>query len=74
MQIIEAKINEDGVVQLLEPVKISGTHRALVTIFEEETEPSQQRPYGLCAGDFVIPDDFDAPLPVEILDAFESAL
>jgi antitoxin (DNA-binding transcriptional repressor) of toxin-antitoxin stability system len=32
------------------------------------TEP---RPYGLCAGQFVVPDDFDAPLPEEILREFE---
>ena len=29
------------------------------------------RPSGLCAGDFTVPDDFDAPLPDDILDAFE---
>ena len=23
---------------------------------------SQQRPFGLCKGEFVVPDDFDAPL------------
>jgi prevent-host-death family protein len=26
------------------------------------------RPYGLCAGEFRVPDDFDAPLPDEILE------
>lgn len=31
----------------------------------------QQRPFGLCAGEFILPDDFDAPLPEEILNAFE---
>ncbi|MBU7582820.1 MAG: type II toxin-antitoxin system Phd/YefM family antitoxin [Nostoc sp. TH1S01] len=31
----------------------------------------QQRPFGLCAGDFTVPDDFDAPLPEDILNAFE---
>ena len=31
----------------------------------------QPRPFGLCAGEFVTPDDFDAPLPDEVLDAFE---
>lgn len=30
------------------------------------------RPYGLCAGEFTVPDDFDAPLPVDILQFFES--
>ena len=29
------------------------------------------RPFGLCAGEFVVPEDFDAPLPEEILNAFE---
>lgn len=24
------------------------------------------RPFGLCKGDFTVPDDFDAPLPKEI--------
>jgi antitoxin (DNA-binding transcriptional repressor) of toxin-antitoxin stability system len=28
------------------------------------------RPYGLCAGEFVVPDDFDAPLPTEVLNSF----
>ena len=32
---------------------------------------AEPRPYGLCAGEFTTPDDFDAPLPDEILDAFE---
>ncbi|MBD2448038.1 type II toxin-antitoxin system Phd/YefM family antitoxin [Nostoc sp. FACHB-152] len=29
------------------------------------------RPFGLCAGEFTVPDDFDEPLPEEILNAFE---
>lgn len=29
------------------------------------------RPVGLCAGDFVVPDDFNEPLPESILDEFE---
>lgn len=31
------------------------------------------RPFGLCAGEFTVPDDFDAPLPEEILQEFERA-
>jgi len=31
----------------------------------------QLRPFGLCAGEFSVPDDFDAPLPEDILSAFE---
>ncbi len=29
------------------------------------------RPFGLCAGEFTVPDDFDSPLPEDLLDAFE---
>jgi antitoxin (DNA-binding transcriptional repressor) of toxin-antitoxin stability system len=31
----------------------------------------QLRPFGLCAGEFTVPDDFDEPLPEEFLSAFE---
>lgn len=34
-------------------------------------EASTVRPFGLCAGEFSVPDDFDAPLPAEILSEFE---
>jgi prevent-host-death family protein len=29
------------------------------------------RPFGLCHGSFVVPEDFDAPLPEEVLREFE---
>ena len=29
-----------------------------------------QRPFGLCAGEFRVPDDFDDPLPEDILREF----
>jgi prevent-host-death family protein len=31
----------------------------------------QLRPYGLCAGEFTVPVDFDAPLPEDIIRDFE---
>ena len=34
------------------------------------TESQQPRPYGLCAGEFVTPDDFDVSLPEEFVAAF----
>jgi antitoxin (DNA-binding transcriptional repressor) of toxin-antitoxin stability system len=36
------------------------------------TERMEARPFGLCAGEFLVPDDFDAPLPDEVLKEFES--
>jgi antitoxin (DNA-binding transcriptional repressor) of toxin-antitoxin stability system len=35
------------------------------------TETDTLRPVGLAASEFVVPDDFDDPLPVDLLDAFE---
>ncbi len=32
---------------------------------------SKVRPYGLCEGDFVVPEDFDSPLPDNIIREFE---
>jgi len=29
------------------------------------------RPFGLCAGEFTVPDDFDCSLPEQVLDSFE---
>jgi antitoxin (DNA-binding transcriptional repressor) of toxin-antitoxin stability system len=31
----------------------------------------QLRPFGLCAGEFTVPDNFDSPLPEDLLNAFE---
>ncbi len=35
--------------------------------------PRQPRPIGLCAGEFVVPDDFDQPLPEDVLRDFEGS-
>lgn len=35
------------------------------------TSGRQLRPFGLCAGEFTVPDDFDAPLPEDLLSTFE---
>lgn len=39
----------------------------------EEPARSSSRPFGLCAGEFTIPDDFDDPLPEHVLREFEGA-
>jgi antitoxin (DNA-binding transcriptional repressor) of toxin-antitoxin stability system len=35
--------------------------------------PQTLRPFGLCAGEFRVPDEFDAALPEDILGEFEGA-
>lgn len=44
--------------------------RAVVEI-RPVTETDQLRPVGLAEGEFVVPDDFDDPLPDDLIDAFE---
>ena len=37
----------------------------------KKIKQSQLRPYGLCEGEFITPENFDNPLPDEILKQFE---
>ena len=37
----------------------------------ETNHTRELRPFGLCAGEFRVPDDFDDPLPEEIIEQFE---
>ncbi len=39
IQTVEAVIDEGGAIRLLQPVEITGRHRALVTILDEEPAP-----------------------------------
>ena len=48
------------------PDKASG----LLTIFPQTPRP-QSRPVGLAKGQFTVPDDFNTPLPEDIVQAFE---
>jgi hypothetical protein len=38
---------------------------------KKPAEIGKLRPYALAAGEFIVPDDFDDPLPEEIVAAFE---
>jgi hypothetical protein len=48
------------------PLNLEVGARVKITI-----EIKQPRPFGLCAGEFTVPDDFDEPLSAEILNAFD---
>ena len=47
----------------------AGKPKAEIKPIASESEKS--RPFGLCTGEFEVPDDFDAPLPEAILQEFE---
>jgi antitoxin (DNA-binding transcriptional repressor) of toxin-antitoxin stability system len=47
-------------------------HNVPVAEIRAVSRPGDEpRPWGLARGTFTIPDDFDNPLPDEVLDAFE---
>ena len=54
-----------------EPFVVLRADRPVAEVRPVLRMPSERRPYGLCAGQFVVPDDFDDPLPEDILSAFE---
>lgn len=43
----------------------------LTSQLQKQKNGASMRPYGLCKGVFDVPDDFDAPLPDDVVDAFE---
>jgi antitoxin (DNA-binding transcriptional repressor) of toxin-antitoxin stability system len=47
--------------------------RPLAEVRPLATVGTQPRPFGLCAGDFTVPADFDQPLPDDILNGFEGS-
>ena len=70
MRTVRATVDEQGRVELLEPVQLGDKRQALLTILD--AVPTRElRPFGLCKGEFRVPDDFDAPLPDNVLDDFE---
>ncbi|MFM1800641.1 MAG: hypothetical protein RLZZ117_2919 [Cyanobacteriota bacterium] len=54
-----------------ESIVVMREGRAVAELRPIATPQSEPRPFGLAAGSFTVPDDFDAPLPEEILQKFE---
>ncbi len=79
MIVVSTEEMQSELVRLIEFVKRGET--ILITEANQliaEVKPIAQpkrvalRPFGLCAGEFVVPDDFDAPLPDDVLESFEA--
>jgi hypothetical protein len=63
IQTLEAIIDENGNIQLTEPVRIKGVHRALVTVLEEppvETNETALLSEQSLAKDWLNPDEDEA--------------
>lgn len=69
----EAIIDENGAVELLDPIKLPARRRAFVTVLEDAPAAPAPRPYGLARGEFEVAADFDAPLPEDVLKDFEGS-
>ena len=54
-----------------ETLLIVRTGKPIAEITPVVVPPEALRPFGLCAGEFTVPEDFDAPLPEDIIKAFE---
>ena len=55
-----------------ETLIIVKTGKPIAEIKPLSQNKSRLRPYGLCEGEFTVPDDFDAPLPEDIIKEFEA--
>ena len=72
---ISAHTNEQGIVNLNIPTGILDRDIQLKVSFEVVEQATAQTPQmrvpGIDEGRFVVPDDFDDPLPADLLEAFE---
>lgn len=66
-------LNYIGRVEQGETLVIVRHDKAVAELKPVERPARARRPHRLCAGEFVVPDDFDAPLPDEIVREFEGA-
>jgi prevent-host-death family protein len=54
-----------------ESILVTRDNRPVVELRPVAAPRPTRRPYGLAAGEFIVPDDFDAPLPEDVLNSFE---
>ena len=47
--------------------------RPLAEIKPVSSETLRPRPFGLCAGEFTVPENFNDPLPEDVVSAFEGS-
>lgn len=76
MRVSEEEIKKDIAAYLQrveagETLVVTRSDKAIAEIKPVVKEPASLRPFGLCAGEFVVPDDFDESLPEEIVAEFE---
>ncbi|GEM_PF-1142619 len=71
--------NTKVIVTFLQPIESTSnqikkeilTNEEIEVILEEYRQENKGRPFGLCKGEFIVPDNFNEALPDEILELFE---
>lgn len=54
-----------------ETITVTQAEQPMAEIKPATSNAKPLRPFGLCAGEFIVPDNFDDPLPEEIIREFE---
>ena len=54
-----------------EKIIILKSNKPMAEIIPFQSDNIGLRPMGLCKGEFSVPDDFDSPLPEEVIQQFE---
>ena len=73
----EAKKNLSALLKRVrkgEKIVISSHNKPVAELRPIEKKETRPRPIGLCKGEFTVPDDFNDPLPDDLLDAFEGKM
>lgn len=75
LETYKAKLRGDHILwngEVPDAAKTNVEVEVYITILADDAMTGAKRPAGLAAGEFVVPDDFDNPLPAEILFGFEN--
>lgn len=67
----KSQLLEDGHLYCPEKYATPKAQFQVIVSHFEENGVKTSRPFGLCRGEFRVPDDFDAPLPEDIFKEFE---
>jgi prevent-host-death family protein len=76
INIAEAKIHLSQYLKRVEAgetIILSRHSQPVAEIRPLSKAPGGPRPFGLCKGKFMVPQDFNAPLPREVISDFEGA-
>jgi hypothetical protein len=69
--IFESQLLKDGHLSCPREYANPKAQFKVIVSLPDEGAVGLPRPFGLCKGDFHVPDDFDAPLPEYIIKEFE---